>query len=619
MIRGYPEPISVAAGEMLHLRISADSPATHVAIHRVGGAEPPVAVLGPLPIEHWPDGSCREPWDWPAHPVATDVTWPSGVYVAFLHPCRGGDHHGCLPARRPRVDGRDGRVLFVVRPAPGADPAPLLYKIPLSTYHAYNFTGSGSLYLGDSLEDGTGLRTVTLRRPGGGTGGELSFPAAVDVYAPGSPREGFAHWDLPFLEWLESAGYRVDVCTDLDLDRDPELLDGHAALVGAGHDEYWTAGTRDAVERFVRRGGSAAFFSGNLCFWRVTLVGDRLICRHPPTATPDCDQWWRIRSETALSGVSYRNGGGWWSGPRDPVGYTVVDAGHWVYAGTGLRDGQVFGADARLVGYECDGAALDRRDPGGIRAVRRPGEPPVHVLGVAPLGPGWQDRPLGENATATMVVTAPGGVVFTAGTTDWPRVLAAGDPVVDRITRNVLDRLALPVRRLHAPALVRRGTAVDVWVDADGPATLDWHTSHGRVDGSAPRATLVAPDEGATVTLSATVSHEGRRVAFATRTVTVLEDADAAQLDLLTAVRALLAATPPDPHPAEPPGPGNHSLADPQWDALSDGLRRRLSGVEAEQVRELAVRVQRAATALTAAALTRPAPDNRPPDGSERG
>jgi hypothetical protein len=36
-----------------------------------------------------------------------------------------------------------------------------------------------------------------------------------------------------------------------------------------------------------------------------------------------------------------------------------------------------------------------------------------------------------------------GGTVFTAATTDWPRVLARGTrPGVERITRNVLDRLA---------------------------------------------------------------------------------------------------------------------------------------------------------------------------------
>jgi len=37
-----------------------------------------------------------------------------------------------------------------------------------------------------------------------------------------------------------------------------------------------------------------------------------------------------------------------------------------------------------------------------------------------------------------------GGTVFTASTTDWARVLGTGDPAVERITANVLDRLGAP-------------------------------------------------------------------------------------------------------------------------------------------------------------------------------
>lgn len=604
MIRGYPQAASVAAGEVVWLRLSADVAAVHVAAYRIGGDGSPTAVVGPLRTEHYPDGRCDEAWDWPAYPLRTEEGWRSGAYVAYLLECRGGSHADCLPHEQPAVDGRDGRAVFVVRSAEGAERAPLLYKIPLSTYHAYNATGGGSLYVGDSL-DPEGVRTLTLSRPGGGSGGELSFPGAVDVYDPDTPREGVAHWDLPFLTWLDRAGYRFDVCTDLDLDRDPGLLVGRTALVSAGHDEYWTAGTREAVERFVRAGGSAAFFAGNLCFWRVGLDRGTITCRHPPVASADCDQWWRIRSETALSGVSYVNGGGWWSGPRDPVGYSVVDPGHWVYDGTGVVQGDVFGAEQRLVGYECDGAPLDPHGAGGVRAVAVPGEPDVHLLGVARLGPGWQDRPTGDRAAATMVVTAPGGTVFTAGTTDWPRLLAAGEPVVEQVTRNVLDRFSLPARRLHAPDWARAGTGVPVWVDADIAATVDWRASAGQVHGDGPLATLVLPQDTSSVTVSAFV-HESGGTSFATRTIPVLTVSEAAQVDLLTAVRDLVQQTPPDPHPAEPPGPGNRPLSDARWHPLRDGLRRPLTVAETARIGELATLVGEAAAVATGALSTGP-------------
>ncbi len=34
------------------------------------------------------------------------------------------------------------------------------------------------------------------------------------------------------------------------------------------------------------------------------------------------------------------------------------------------------------------------------------------------------------------------GLIFNAGTVDWPRLLGAGHDTVERITRNVIDRLA---------------------------------------------------------------------------------------------------------------------------------------------------------------------------------
>ncbi len=35
-----------------------------------------------------------------------------------------------------------------------------------------------------------------------------------------------------------------------------------------------------------------------------------------------------------------------------------------------------------------------------------------------------------------------GGTVFNAGVTDWTCGLVGGDPIVERVTRNVLDRLS---------------------------------------------------------------------------------------------------------------------------------------------------------------------------------
>jgi hypothetical protein len=47
------------------------------------------------------------------------------------------------------------------------------------------------------------------------------------------------------------------------------------------------------------------------------------------------------------------------------------------------------------------------------------------------------------NGAATIGLFRRGGTVFNAATTDWARVLTGGTaPAVERITRNVLDRLS---------------------------------------------------------------------------------------------------------------------------------------------------------------------------------
>lgn len=242
------------------------------------------------------------------------------------------------------------------------------------------------------------------------------------------------------VRWLESSGYSLDYCTDFDLHTEGgRLLAPYRMLVSAGHDEYWSAQMRTAVQTFTAGGGHAAFFAGNVAWWRVAF--------DTPSSFARAKQWHEVpgQAENAMTGVSFRNGG---ERDRDdhprPVGYRVQHPDHWVYAGTGVRTGDVFGArlEDYLVGYECDGADFDRSDLEAGRDVVPTGADGTPtdfvILGVGDTrASGWG---LG-NGAATLGLFTPGGTVFTASTTDWPRVLTQGNPVVRQITRNVLDRL----------------------------------------------------------------------------------------------------------------------------------------------------------------------------------
>jgi hypothetical protein len=146
-----------------------------------------------------------------------------------------------------------------------------------------------------------------------------------------------------------------------------------------------------------------------------------------------------------MTGVSFRNGGERPNGTGGaPVGFRVQHADHWVYDGTGLADGDTFGdrRDECLVGYECDGAHFDRADLRRGRPVRPSCEDATPadfvILGAGDVAAsGWGHG----NRAATLGLHAPGGTVFAAATTDWARVLERGSGAVERITRNVIERL----------------------------------------------------------------------------------------------------------------------------------------------------------------------------------
>lgn len=469
MIRAYPWAPSVAPGGTLRLHVSTDRARFRVAFHRWADGPHLMHRSGWLPGFDAPERGPDQDWDWPGYAFAVPADWPSGVYIAELEEdgskrsfdlaCAWGAALFVVRAQRKRAHLSAQAPIHVPIHAPTQAPARgLLYKLPLATYHAYNDSGGGCFYhRPPRSSDPPGAR-LSLRRPGGGIGGPVW--CAPDHYDASSPRQTFAHWDARFIRWLARQGYAADFCTDLDVHADPGLLDGYRLLVSAGHDEYWSSATRDAVEAFVARGGNVAFFAANLCWWRIHLVdgGAAMVC-HQGGPQGARDHWWTPSGaacpEDGLCGVSYRHGGGWWDGPREGAGYIVQRAGHWVFAGTGLTRGDTFGAHSwpPLAGYECDGVPLERFDDGRATLSSQAeiaGTPSSYeLLAAAPLGPGWQELPAREHAAAGSGVHAAAlglfqrnGTVFSAGSTDWPQVLAcARDRRVERITHNVLDRL----------------------------------------------------------------------------------------------------------------------------------------------------------------------------------
>jgi hypothetical protein len=319
---------------------------------------------------------------------------------------------------------------FVVRAAEPGVAARIVVSLPFPTWEAYNQAGipGQGIYWNEQPDRAS---RVTFDRPGASPGG----------------------WEAGLLQWFPSSGYAVEYCSGTDLHDGWDFLRSYQLLVCIGHDEYWSKEMRDTVEAFADAGGNVAFFTGNTCWWQVRFEDDlrTMVCYRDATQDPmrgaDASrvtvEWSSApvnRPENTLTGVSFRRGAGCWANPglTDVSAFTTAFGDHWVFAGTGLSDGSTFGTGA--VGYETDAADIEFHD--GVPTVTgRDGTPESFVvLATADLSD-W--RRAGQGGRCTMgIFRRGGGRIFNAATTGWGSRVT--DPVVERITRNVLDRLAAP-------------------------------------------------------------------------------------------------------------------------------------------------------------------------------
>jgi hypothetical protein len=477
-IYGYPSRTTVPSGGTLELHYLTDEPLFRVKVYRQGatlalvytsGWMSAAGTPGQAPVPWNATGDVSADWGWPSIDIPLDPSWEPGVYIVALEAKDADGNVVVTSDDKPYGD--SGKAVFVVRGSAGS--ASILYKLSLTTYHAYNFMGESSLYDGQivgTAPDGQGGShegyKIALLRPGGGTGGVCSIDFDDHDTTLGAPSRlnMFGHWDVHFIQWLEGQGFAVDYCTDLDLHLDAALLAPYRLLLSAGHDEYWSQEMRANVDAFVRTGGNVAFFSGNTCWWRIYFadenedgVPDAIVCdKRLPDGTygggNGADNWWRHSPENTTTGVSTRLGG--WIYPMQATGfgYTVQRSSSWVYAGSGVSDGDAFGVMERLIAYEFDGLdyEADPDRPGAMRPTTLDGTPASFViLGLSELPasapvaiPEREPELSALPSRATMGYFTNAGTVFTGGTTEWLRVLAMADAAVQAITRNIVKGLS---------------------------------------------------------------------------------------------------------------------------------------------------------------------------------
>jgi len=501
-IWGYTDEISYAAGDTVILHVHTTEPAYDVVVYRDGAERKEVLRRENLAgqAQTTPSDAYAKGCDW-AEALRFEVPadWASGGYVVELT---------CQKGKLTR----QAHHWFAVRPQPGTGAGRLLLIAATGTWLAYNDWGGANHYEGETIPHGFSPILNTRRPWARGQvhvpKGAPRIPFTEEVPLGWVPRypmvewayanrftkyyacAGWASFESLFVRWAEEQGYAVDVMTQHDLHRSGEVLEGYSLAVIVGHDEYWSAGARDHLDAWVDGGGHLARLAGNF-LWQTRISDDGLTqtCYKyaapeddPVVGTEDAHQistCWDLpeigRKGALTMGVTgtrgcYSGWGGW--SPRSSGGYTVYRPESWVFEGSDLYFGDVFGAQAQIAGFEVDGldytVRYGRPYPTGADGVS---EDQVTILAMSLAGfveenhgnPGTNlfagdgDAVLaaeilyGEANPETMRRVAAGcgtvvlyqrgeGEIFNAGAVEWVNGLQKADPFTERITRNVLDR-----------------------------------------------------------------------------------------------------------------------------------------------------------------------------------
>ncbi len=419
-IRGYASASSINHGETITFFVGTTYPSYALDVYRMGwyggdGARL-IARVESLPGQNQPvpapdpdTGLLELHWQ-ASYMLQTGADWPSGVYLIKLLATK--DVTNYIP--------------FVVR-ADGQT-AQIVYQVPFATYQAYNNWGGKSLYDWAS-SDGVAAVKVSFDRP----------------YADWDGSGGFFDGDYNMIRWLEKQGYDVTYIASQDLDAGTQTLARGKLFLSAFHDEYWTRAMRENLTAARDAGLSIAFFASDDIDWQVRFEPSsagaprhivvcyrkaRLDPLYPTNPALTTVHWYErpLNEPTnALLGNMYAGEIGAATGTWPEGGdWVVANADSWVYAGTGLQDGDRI---PRLVGYEYDRAFDNGAGPPGLLLL--------------------SDSAIGDNhANGTIYVAASGAIVFSAGTSYWPFELDdndyrsyGADPRVQIMTANILNAM----------------------------------------------------------------------------------------------------------------------------------------------------------------------------------
>ena len=411
VIEGYASLTSVNVGGQINLYVNTAEPTYTIDLFRMGyyggtggrRVTPTISRTGVAQPKPSPDpatGMIECHWVDP-YVLIIPGDWVSGIYLAKL---------------TAGATGKQQYIVFAVRD--DSRPSDFLFQQSVTTYQAYNVWGGMSLYGTIANRGDTDHKAdkVSFNRPyyGEESDGALNF----------------FWWEFGMIQWLESRGYDLTYATSVDVDRDASLLLSHRAFLVAGHDEYWTWKMRDNVEHARDQGVHLRFFAGNTAYWQVrlepspatgeasrTLVGYKEHWANDPI-TPGYLKTNVFRDASVNRPEDPMLGGRFVTQGR-PACLLVEDAQNWVFANTGLHNGDcVRNSDGTtFLGYEVDSIG-----PLSPANTRRLAHSPTNASAT-------------DYSDMTFYRATSGATVVSTGSIGWSQSI----PSITQLTANLLD------------------------------------------------------------------------------------------------------------------------------------------------------------------------------------
>jgi N,N-dimethylformamidase len=356
------------------------------------------------------------------------------------------------------LEGKTGAFFsfpWVVAPAqPGA---PIAVLASTNTWNAYNNFGGRSNYInpnGLPPVPAVNVRLENVRyraremqefySTADGACPPLSFerpepfnhvPLETRVTDPirGRNESHLAPTEWRLLGWLEREGHAYDLYADYQLHDGTLNLAAYKVLILNTNHEYWSGEMYTRVKAWVtERGGKLMYLGGDGIDGPIEFLDEATVRHHNSFENVDVSGANRegtkeirfdvlFESPARLLGVVLTT-----EGIMSGAPFRVLDETHWAFAGTGLKNGALFGekslherAHGGASGHETD--KISRSSPKNLEHLAK---------GINP-----------DNGGADMVFyeTTSGGAVFSAGSITYPACLLV-DVHLSRITNNVIQK-----------------------------------------------------------------------------------------------------------------------------------------------------------------------------------